>query len=214
MNKNEILHVDKQLRDWRDWEKMLKQWMCLVRKSYSDTDGKITPYSYRERTNLGFLASAALVSGWIAIEEYPAEKKGQNGTRKKGRPDLLLWRNGLQYSVEAKLTADTANNFCKKNKISVRHKAAKDDAEKMPNGKKIKQVAITFVIPTFDISDIPQTDKIKVVNSDIKRVLECCNGEKPTFIASVFPGKSPRRTTHRHDRNKSAFGIILLGSLV
>lgn len=199
----EILEVKAVLSHW---EPILKEWIKLNKKVYVETKGKNTPYSYKERTNIGFLAGASIKAGWLALEECGTQKTVQE-TSSAGRADLLLWKEKLHNSVESKLTTDSPEKLIKK--IAIRHGSAMSDAKKMQQKEDIKRVAVTFIIPRF-LSNTNLND----VKAGLAAVIEKCKEQKPDFIAAVFPGPSARKARDGNAQDMYAYGIIVIGSCV
>jgi hypothetical protein len=203
MESSELLHVKRPLQHWRE---ILEEWRELVRRIHLETRGEFTPYSYKERTNVGFLGCAATRVGWTALEECASLKCVDEATC-IGRADLQLWKGRRQNSVEAKLTTDSVSRLIRK--IPRRHSSAVADAHRMPHGARIQRIAATFVIPRFPVN-VADADAAAMIES----VVDASKMVQPTFIASVFPGRSPRKTSDRNDIGKCAFGVVLIGTHV
>ena len=201
MKKYELIQVKKPLIHWQG---ILEEWVSLVKRIHEDTKGEYSPYSYRERPNIGVLAAAAIKSGWSALEECPIIKNGGNG-----RADLMLWKDSIHYQAEAKITCDSFEKLHYEDKVKDRFKKAKNDALALPDGPKSQRIALTFIIPRIE-----KGENIESGKPNIDNLLEWCMAEKPDLIASVFPGESPRQTGDRNDIGKYSVGVILIGSHV
>lgn len=68
------------------WDNLLKLWLSLI-KRYCSFMGDDVPFYYSERANIGVLAGAAWVAGWVALEEFGAKKRG----KERGRSDLYIF---------------------------------------------------------------------------------------------------------------------------
>ena len=68
---------------FRQWHRLLTDFEKVIRvKNYDNL-----PYRESERTNVGVLAAAAtLMSGTVALEEYPVKRRAQDS----GRADLWV----------------------------------------------------------------------------------------------------------------------------
>lgn len=193
------------------WQEILEEWVFVNKKIARITKGKFAPYLYKERTNLGVLASAGVKSGWAALEECRTEKSGKEDETLsyQGRADLLLWRDNRHDQVEAKfmrrsLTAPTLK------RIETVHGKAKNDAVRSTSNESKKEnfIALTFIVPWVKNGEI--TDKtpshINVFLDDLYREL------KPTIFASVFPGEVGAPLVGAEHR--TGLGIILIGEVM
>lgn len=80
----------------RGLDPVLKSWIRVLKRYYSIGD---QPWNYRERTQIGFFAAAAWLSGHVALEEWSTQK-GRKDARRKGRCDL--WIDIADFHIEAK----------------------------------------------------------------------------------------------------------------
>jgi len=193
----------------RHWHEILEEWVFMNKKISRVTKGKFVPYSYKERTNLGVLAGAAVKTGWAALEECRAEKaeKEEKTLFYPGRADLLLWRDTINDQVEAKfmrrsLTAPTMK------RIETVHRKAKGDAARSISNESKKEnfVALTFIVPWVKKGAF--TDETHGQVNDFLDSLIC--ELKPTLLASVFPGEAPLVGAE----HRTGLGIILIGHVV
>ena len=81
----------------------LREWAKLVDQYVYWHDGDDAPYFYNEQANVGFLASAACMSGLLALSEYGANKQKAEGKKYIGRSDLYICqKKGTYAAFEAK----------------------------------------------------------------------------------------------------------------
>jgi hypothetical protein len=83
-------------------ETTLTSWLHVVREytNRAPRDSQNRPdycYWHRERSHVGFLATAAWLNGWAVLQEW-SMKKGETS----GRNDLWLGRGQAQLFIEAK----------------------------------------------------------------------------------------------------------------
>jgi hypothetical protein len=148
--------------------------------SYSDV-----PYYYNERANLSLLAAAFWKSGWIALEEYSAEKEYRNskppgkgpvskkrGTkeRARGRADLLVTKGCKDGSTDVQIEAKQGWILGKpgkdKNIIpSIKKLFAAASSDAVRNGETKIRLACCFFTISFRCSEV-RPDKI---TGEIKR---------------------------------------------
>lgn len=60
------------------------------------------PYHYNERTNVGLLASGAVLGGATVLEEFHCTKGGPDASERKGRADLYVATFDWGVEIEAK----------------------------------------------------------------------------------------------------------------
>lgn len=84
------------------WRPMIAEWLKTVERYCSVLKGDDAPYVYTERANTGILASAAWLSGYVALEEFQSPKGLRNKFKTSGRVDLYLASNEFEEIVEAK----------------------------------------------------------------------------------------------------------------
>jgi hypothetical protein len=197
-----LVHVEKEVEQLRE---VLDQWVVLLFQMYHETNGDHTPYSYKERTNIGVFANAATLAGWNAMEECASSKQREKGGEVyDGRIDLMLWKSDKIYLFESKLTA---NSPCKlRGRINSVLKKARVDAERLTATPGIGRLASVFVIPRF-----PEATPASDVAKEIKQVIGFCKEHKPNFFAYTFPGYSARKSLDREDNGMCAYGAILMG---
>ncbi len=134
------------------WERLLPAWI-RIHSAYTDAftpnDRELSLY-YKERPQVGFLASAAFAAGGVALEEWGTEKTGGYG-----RNDLWIrlcpQTETEDYAIEAKhkwvgFPSENDREWC--NKIRSLHDEAIDSAKKLkPDGK---NVAVGFASISCD----------------------------------------------------------------
>ena len=193
----------------RHWQEILEEWVFMNKKITRITNGKFAPYSYKERTNLGVLASAAVKTGWAALEECRTEKseKEDETLSYQGRADLLLWRDARNDQVEAKfmrrsLTAPTLKRIEK-----VHGKARGDAARSTTNeSKKENCVALTFIVPW-----VKSEEKKDDTHGQVEALIDSLYRElKPTIFAYVFSWDVPLVGAE----HRTGLGVILIGHAV
>lgn len=88
---------------------VFERWL-VINKEYierykSSTDSEYTDclYWYNERANVGALASAAWLSGGVALEEYSSDKEDEKSGQFQGRRDLYFDYDGHCILCEAKI---------------------------------------------------------------------------------------------------------------
>lgn len=193
----------------RHWQEILEEWVFMNKKITRITKGKFAPYSYKERTNLGVLASAAVKTGWAALEECRAEKseKEDEALFYQGRADLLLWRDTRNDQVEAKFMRRSLTAPSLK-RIETVHGKAKGDAARSTSNESKKEnfVALTFIVPW-----IKSGEKTDETHGQVNDFLDSLYQElKPTIFASVFSGEAPLVGAEY----RTGLGVILIGHAV
>ena len=201
----EINDKDKIRRE--DLNALLRSWIAVVNHARGVLGEERGPYSYKEQTNVGILAGAAIKIDWVALEECAINKSMVPGVKNDGRVDLSLWANNKRrYLMEAKLTARSIDTL--KDRIKVVVDDAKEDAEKLRSEVEATRYAIVFVIPRFSKSADPS-----LVEKGIDEAIEMCQDKKlkADFLAYTFPGKAERKASDRMDADQDAYGVIVLG---
>jgi hypothetical protein len=194
---------------YKYWRELLEHWVFLVERGYRVTEGQHAVYAYKERTNIGLLAAAAVANGWVALEECRAEKyASEDGDDVyQGRSDLRIWRDKRHHEVEAKflrvpLTSESTTRLDR-----AVEKAIADAARSVATGARFdRKIAITFVVPMLTVS---QLDKAlpETIHDNLKRLLAYIQNTKPHFCASSFPGIG----TVSGREHRRSLGIILFG---
>ena len=133
------------------WKNIMYSWLSINREYMEDLydeDKKEyvdCAYWYNERTCVGILAGAIWRRGGICLEEF-ISVKGKN--KRDGRTDLYFYIGDEEYIVEAKFIY--SNNVNKQKIMATLFDAISDCEEsKYHEGKKIKGMAIVFVIPNL-----------------------------------------------------------------
>jgi hypothetical protein len=192
----------------KHWQEILEEWVFINKKVFRVTNGDFSPYSYRERTNIGVLAGTAVKTGWSALEECSSEKTTTNDTAEvyQGRSDLLLWRDVRHDQVEAKFMRRSLNAPTLK-RIETVHGKAKSDAMRSTSNESRKEnfIALTFIVPW--VENTIEEDCSRKINIFLD---ELYTELKPTIFASVFPGKS----TLVGAEHRAGLGVVLIGHAV
>jgi hypothetical protein len=87
--------------EFRKLKAVLDKWTRAIEK-YRDQSGDRSPWHYRERSWVGFLAAGAWLAGGVALEEWCTEKQRNSRRKTKGRADLYIGIGGKQFDFEAK----------------------------------------------------------------------------------------------------------------
>ena len=196
---------DNDKRRMKDLNALLNSWIALVNHTHEVTGGTHAPYSYKEQTNVGILAGAAVNVGWVALEECAFEKKSRADESSDGRVDLSLWTaEGKRYLMEAKLTVRSVDTLEDRLRVVVGN--AKEDAEKLRSDVEATRYAVVFVIPRFGAAANASS-----VADGIDTAIEMSRNERADFLAYTFPGEVERKASDRKDSEQIAHGIIVLG---
>ncbi len=126
---------------------ILESWFSVL-KNYTER-AEDSPFWYRERTQIGFLAIAAWLNGWAVLEEWRTEK-GLKDKKSNGRNDLWIGNKKHDWYIEAKHTWCEIHKGEKK--ILKKLNKALDDAMLSANNlqcESSKKVAAVFVSPTW-----------------------------------------------------------------
>lgn len=197
-------------RRYAYWRELLQQWCFLVERVYRVTGGNEAVYCYRERCNVGLLASAAATNGWVALEECALEKYIEGGSQEvyRGRADLRIWRDRRYHEVEAKFARLALSNSAKTPRFDkASEKALEDASRSVATGARVdRKVAVAFVVPTIPATpkrDIPEERIDQFRDLLVNRIRKT----EPAFMAWSFPG--PAKASGSVDR--MALGIVLFG---
>ena len=206
------------------WVELLQQWVFLVERSFRATGGNEPAYAYRERTNVGLLAAAAVANGWLALEECrmtkakvqktldsianESEAEGDGVVNYEGRSDLRMWRDDTEHVIEAKFlrVALRTGSTNRLEKIALR---ATDDASRTSTlaDKRSRRIALTYVVPTLSDDQFEKmSDEDNIVF--IGRIVDHICESKPEFLAYAFVGGVRAAGT----KKRIALGAILFGS--
>lgn len=178
-----------------DLNALLRSWIAVVDHARGVLGEERAAYSYKEQTNVGILAGAAIKIDWVALEECAINKSMVPGVKNDGRVDLSLWANNeRRYLMEAKLTARSVDTL--KDRIDVVVDVAKRDATKLRSEVAATRYAVVFVIPRFSKLADPS-----MVENGINEAIEMCRDKEPKadFLAYTFPGKAKRKASDRMD---------------
>lgn len=205
------------------WIELLKQWVFLVEKSYRVMDGQDAVYAYKERTNVGLFAAAAVANGWFALEECGMKKSKMpksNSLDKspkdpsieyQGRSDLRMWRDDTEYAIEAKFIR-VALKTGSPNKLNKSiDKVLKDLDQVSPiDDKKSRRIALIYVVPTLTNNhDEKFSEEDRKVLID--ELVTSIGKRKPDFMAHAFSGAV---STKGSKTSRVAHGVILFGKEV
>lgn len=111
-----------------------KRFLRVYNNEYEYPDA---PYWHNERANIGILASACWANGWVALEEFSAEKNNSDNKEKNksGRCDLWVCspdgRNN--YAIEAKKGHCPLDSANPSSNLEPLLKAACEDAKQLIN---------------------------------------------------------------------------------
>lgn len=115
---------------------------------------------HNERASISLLAGAAWKSGWVALEEFGATKRGHRDEEERsdrtGRCDLYVCNEEVSFAIEAKQAwqgigervNDTTSN------INVQLQAAWNDAGYLHSYEADRRLAVTFITPYLPISEV------------------------------------------------------------
>ncbi len=192
------------------WRELLEQWVFLVERVHRVTEEKHAVYSYKERTNVGLLASAATANGWISLEECRSGKylSADGEDVYQGRSDLRIWRDKRHHEIEAKFLRVALASESTKRLSRAAERAIEDAARSVDSGDKFdRKIAVTFVVPTITIAQFEKFSEDALAEHRT-RLLTFINSKKPSFIAYTFPGPAPSVG----QPNRKALGVILFGA--
>ena len=175
------------------------------------TKNEYSVYSYRERTNAGLLAAAAVANGWMALEECRTDKNSTDESDDEvyqGRSDIRIWRDARHHEIEAKFlrVAFTSGSTQRLTKTAI--KALADSSRSTPSGAKFdRKIAVTFVVPTMTVAQLAKTTDAEMEEYRSKLIKQIMSMH-PSFIAYTFSGA----VTAVGSPNRRALGVILFGS--
>jgi len=134
-------------------KRVLLSWTELVAKYNKDAGENL--WDFRERSHVSSLAAAAWLSGGVAVEEWPMQKKGVTGKKATGRGDLWLRMGGrLELYVEAKHRRITIGRNVEKSIEQTKSALAmaSDDAKRLRGRRNpgSRKVGILFVSPRLN----------------------------------------------------------------
>lgn len=124
------------------WDKTLHE----LEKAFSVYD---LPYFYRERPNIGILASAATKLGHLTLEEYSAERRRQRKWQ-RGRADLYICsKDGRQeFNIEAKYETVSFNSHRIAEKLGPLLEEAVKDVVKLRYSEQVYyRLGVVFLRP-------------------------------------------------------------------
>ena len=154
---------------------LLNQWIKLIKEYCRAHECEDNPWWYNERANISLLAGAAwrLKKEWLALEEYPADKRrtrsgkpkkmapvvpkkgieGENKPNRKGRVDLYVANGDEGYAIEAKqlwqkLSPGSAN------RLGTAMKMARDAAGALYPWEAEYRVGAVFIIPYIPVEQV------------------------------------------------------------
>jgi hypothetical protein len=168
-------------------------------------------YSYKERTNAGLLAAAAVANGWMALEECRTDKNSSDESDDEvyqGRSDIRIWRDARHHEIEAKFlrVAFASESTQRLTKTAI--KALEDSSRSVPSGDKFdRKIAVTFVVPTMTVAQLSKTTDAEMEEYRSKLIKQILSMH-PSFIAYTFPGAVKAVGSP----NRRALGVILFGS--
>lgn len=148
--------------------RLLSEWngtLCGYENEYRRIwpDDCDLPYLYKEIPQVGLLAIAAREIGGFPLMEWGSLKKVVKGTpRRKGRQDLEIIYEDKIYWLEAKYCEPTIklgpDYFMTKIRDSL---AAAKEAVRERDGRAVKRLAITFVVPKSVRTDTQWKEEVK-----------------------------------------------------
>jgi hypothetical protein len=119
-------------------------------------------YHYRERTNIGFLAAAAVKKGCLVLQEFMCQRR-RRGKRRIGRGDLWIHNTltGREYQFEAKWIERNVKTRDIKQEVQKALKKALNEVNQVPSEDRPKKSGgIVFVVPyipkgyEYDVEDL------------------------------------------------------------
>lgn len=204
------------------WVELLQQWVFLVERSYRATGGKEPVYAYRERTNVGLLAAAAVANGWLALEEcrmtkakvlkaadaIEDENEDEGIVNYEGRSDLRMWRDDTEHVIEAKFLR-VALKTGSTNRLNRTTLKAVNDASRATTASdnRSRKIALTYVVPTLSDGQYAKLSKDENEAMIQNIVAHICAGN-PEFLAYAFAGGVRAAGT----KKRMALGAILFGA--
>ena len=204
------LRFVKTRRRYGYWRELLEQWLFLVERVQRITKGDHAVYSYKERTNAGLLAAAAVANGWIALEECRTDKhiSSDNEEIYQGRSDIRLWRDARHHEIEAKFLRVALASSSTTRLSEAAERAVRDSACSVPTGDRFdRKIAVTFVVPTMSVAQLEKTTEVEM-DEYRTRLIKYIQSTKPNFLAYTFAGPA----TAAGAPKRKALGIILFGT--
>ena len=192
------------------WRELLEQWLFLVERVHRVAGKEHSVYSYKERTNVGLLAAAAVANGWIALEECRSEKLTSIDSDEvyQGRSDIRIWRDKRHHEIEAKFIRVALASTSTTRLSQAAEKSIGDASRSVKSGDRSdRKVAVTFVVPTLTNAQVEKLDAGALVEHQ-ERLLTFIRKTKPSFIAYTFPGLAVASGSP----NRQALGVILFGA--
>ncbi|WP_249977586.1 hypothetical protein [Vreelandella olivaria] len=162
---------------------------------------------HNERASISLLAGAAWKSGWVALEEFGATKRGhrenEERTDRVGRCDLYVCNKEVSLAIEAKQSwqgigvrvNDITSN------VNEKLQEAWDDAGYLHSYEADRRFAVTFIVPYLPISEVWDEGSNKINSEQIKkRILNWLDEiedfqklrKKPVQYAFHFPADGYR----------------------
>ncbi len=208
----------------KSWSPFLKTWHDLNERCVQHTDGNYSPFCYRERTNTGLLAAAAIKNDWVALEEYKVQKKDID-TRQKydGRADLVLIHKikskKTLYEIEAKLVRKPISTNPDKRSLGFLGKAfnsARKNRENEDNDYTEHKVALTFIVPFIDPLKYPndKPELFKIQNKLITTIDDISDRYEPDLLVYSFIKKGCELLVSKQQKRKYGYGTIIVGEIV
>jgi hypothetical protein len=187
----------------QDWESLFEEWILAIERYCRLVPDK-APYWYTERANVGLLAGAAWRSGWIALEEFQANRTEDNvGWR--GRLDLWLRSASAAYVIEAKLEWVSLTSHLVEPGINSLDEACSDVLNLVLTEDQTR-VGIAFCVPYIKRNLASQVDQ------KVGDLLDLLNRVNHDAIAWCFP--SCTRALLDRKQEEVYPGIILLARIV
>ncbi len=190
------------------WHELLQQWVFLVERVHRLTKGQHAVYAYKERTNVGLLASAATANGWIALEECSSEKHVTTAKDHvyQGRSDIRIWRDKRHHEIEAKFLRVALTSSSNSRLEAASARAISDASRSIKNGSRDRKIAVTFVAPMLTKTQCESLSPAEK-HEYMEKLLQYISEQKPSFIAYAFPGEVEAVGSMR-----KSLGIILFGA--
>lgn len=198
------------------WEVLLVEWMAAMQKYHLVADD--LPYWHNERANVSILAAAAWRCGYVALEEFPDNKRNKKSETdndderdRLGRVDLWIGRPGDQNGelIEAKLHwLHKSTSSTIRSELQTGLNTAIDDARRTKTGKG-PTLGVTFFVPSFVAdNNNPPAD----MERRLLEMIEHVEGMKASAKAWYFPEKF--RQIQFTENERFYPGVILLAKRV
>jgi hypothetical protein len=195
MTANSIFKVEISHPDLEPIEPVLLKWLNLVERysvAFSNNDAC---YWHSERANIGVLAAAAWGVGedWVAVEEFPTTKRGENGTEKNGRCDLYI-ANGdheVSFGIEAKQAwqGSSVSQVEFFGAVKTKMGQAWNDAGALQRTEASQRVACCFIIPRFHRNHLENNEIFEIRLKKWVEAIKNANIKHDGF-AYMFPKES------------------------